>query len=145
MSLWVRLFGRHRKEQDLDDELNAHLLIEVQQRVDGGENVAEARTNAKRDFGSVALVKDVTRDAWGWTWLERLLRDQRYILRHLYRNPGFAAVSITVLALGLGATAAMFSIVNSVLFEPLGFAREDRLYTIVNVPPPRAKTTRYGH
>src|SRR5688500_8760865 len=145
MSFWVRLFDRHRKEQDLDDEINAHLSIEIQQRVDGGEPIAEARTSARRDFGSVALVKDITRDAWGRTWLERLLRDQRYILRHLYRNPGFAAVSIGVLALGLGATAAMFSIVNSVLFEPLGFAREDRLYSVVNVPPARAMTTRYGH
>lgn len=145
MSLWVRLFDRRRKEHELDEEINAHLLIEEQERVDGGEPVAEARMSARRDFGSVALVKDITRDAWGWTWLERLLRDQRHILRHLYRNPGFAAVSIGVLAIGLGATVAMFSIVNSVLFEPLGFAQEERLYTIVNVPPPRARTTRYGH
>jgi predicted permease len=145
MSFWSRFFDRRLKELELDDEINAHLAIETQERVDRGDTLEDAGAAARRDFGSVALVKETTREAWGWVWAERLLRDQKYILRHLRRNPGFALVSVAVLALGLGATAAMFSIVNSVLFEPLGFAHEERLYSIVNLPPPRAATNYLWH
>ncbi len=145
MAFWTRFVDRHRKEQDLDAELTAHLAIETQERIDQGDSVEDARSRARSDMGSVALVKERTRDAWGWSWCERLLRDQRYILRHLGRNPGFAAVSICVLAIGLGATTALFSIVNSVLFEPLGFAHEERLYSVANMPPAHAGTSRLWH
>ncbi len=145
MSLWTRMCRRARKEQDLDEEIAAHLAIETQERIEQGDGVDEARAGARSDFGSVALAKERMRDAWGWTWLERLLSDQRYILRHLRRNPGFAVVSIFVLAVGLGAITALFSIVNSVLLEPLGFAHEERLYSVVNVPPANAGTNRLWH
>jgi predicted permease len=145
MSLWTRFLHRERKEHELDEEIDAHLSMDIQERVEQGESLEAARSSARRDFGNVALVKEVTRDGWGWAWLERLLRDQRYILRQMRRNPGFAAVSIAVLALGLGATIAMFSIVNSVLLEPMGFAHADRLYVVLNVPPPRAQSSRHWH
>jgi putative ABC transport system permease protein len=145
VSFWTRFFDRHRKEQELDAEIAAHLAIETRERIEQGDSAEQARAGARSDLGSVALVKERTRDVWGWTWFERLLRDQRYILRHLGRNPGFAAVSIFVLAVGLAAITTLFSIVNSVLFEPLGFAHEDRLYSVVNVPPPNSGTSRLWH
>lgn len=130
---------------DLDADIRDHIERETQDNIERGMSSEEARYAALRKFGNVALAQEDARAVWSWPWVERLARDQRYILRHLYRHPGFAAVSSGVLALGLAATIAMFSIVNSVLFEPLGFAREDRLYTVVNVPPARAMTTRYWH
>ena len=145
MTFWTRFIHRKRREQDLDDEISAHLTIEAQDRIEHGESTEEAHARARRDFGSVALVKDATRDAWGWTWLERLLRDQRFILRQMRRSPSFAVVSIGVLGLGLGTTITMFTIVNSVLLEPLGFAGESRLYIAVNIPPPRLQSSRYWH
>jgi predicted permease len=145
VSLWTRMFHRARKEQDLDDEIAAHLAIETLERIEQGDGADQARAGARSEFGSIALAKERIRDAWAWTWLERLLRDQRYILRHLRRNPGFAVVSMFVLAVGLGAITALFSIVDSVLIEPLGFAHEERLYSIVNVPPANTGTNRLWH
>jgi predicted permease len=130
---------------DLDSDIRDHIQRETQENIDRGMAPEEARYAALRKFGNVALAQEDARSVWGWTWLERLVRDQRYILRQMRRNLGYAAVSVLVLALGLAATTAMFSIVNSVLLVPLRFAQPDRLYAVVNLPPPRAQSTRYGH
>lgn len=105
---------------DLDADIRDHIERETQDNIERGMSSEEARYAALRKFGNVALAQEDARAVWSWPWVERLARDQRYILRHLYRHPGFAAVSSGVLALGLAATIAMFSIVNSVLFEPTG-------------------------
>ena len=75
MAFWSRFFGRTRQEQELEDEINAHLSIEVRQRIERGESVEEARSNARRDFGNVTLVKEITRNVWSWIWVDRLLGD----------------------------------------------------------------------
>jgi hypothetical protein len=93
-------------------------------------------------FGNIALAKEDTRAVWTRLWLERLRQDIRFAVRMLRRNPGFSAVTLIVLAMGIGATTAMFSIVNSVLFRPLPFREPDRLVSLAMAGALRAAVGR---
>jgi len=132
MSFWD-LFRRRRREEELEEEVQAHLQMAVQERMEQGETAEQARTSAVREFGNVTLVKEVTRDMWGFRWLQTLRQDLRYGLRQLKRNPGFAAVAVITLALGVGANTAIFSIVNAVFLRPLPFPHADRIYIVDRV------------
>lgn len=137
MSLWSRL-SRRRRDSDLDEEVRAHLRMAVEDRVARGESPGEAERAVRREFGNELLVREVTRDTWGWTRLERFGKDLGYALRQIRRSPGFSAITVLTLALGLGATTAIFSVVNSVLLEPMHYRDPGRLYAAVNLPPPRS-------
>lgn len=126
MGIWARIkaFGpgsRKRRERDLDREIRSHLNIEAEESGQHG---------AQRLFGNVNLVKEDVREEWGWTRLEQLARDVRYGIRQVRRNPGFSAVAIATLALGIGVNAAMFSAVHAVLIRPLPYAAAGRLVMI---------------
>jgi hypothetical protein len=105
MSFFPRRFAKRKAE--LDEEIQAHLQMEIQNRKDRGEIPEQARAAALREFGNIALIEEVTRQTWGWVWLERLGQDLKYALRQLRRSPAFTATVIATLTLGLGATAAM--------------------------------------
>lgn len=105
MSLRSRIFRYESRKRDLGAELDAHLRMAVADRMARGETPEEARAAALRDLGSVPLIEDVTRETWGWLWLERLLQDLGYAFRQMRRSPGFAATVIGTLALGIGAAA----------------------------------------
>ena len=110
---------RKQREEDLEAEVRAHLEMAARDRMERGETAVQARESARREFGNVTLVKEVTRDMWGWTSLERLFQDLRFGLRMLLKSPVFTLAAILSLTIGIGATSAIFSVVNGVLLRPL--------------------------
>src|SRR5215469_7758935 len=128
MKLWF--WGRETREAELDEEVRAHLDMAKQARLERGANEKDAERAARREFGNLALMKDVTRDVWGRGWLEDLVEDVRYGLRMLRKHPAFAATAILTLALGIGANTAIFSVVNTVLLRPLAYKDANRLVTV---------------
>jgi predicted permease len=120
------LLRRNQVEAEVDEELRFHLEMEVQANIDRGMRPDEARRVALRDLGGVTQTKEAVRDL-RTIWLDSTWRDLRYALRRLRREPGFAATAILTLALGISATTAIFSVVDTALFRPLPYKDADRL------------------
>lgn len=118
---------RRKQEEDLDRELRAHLESETEEQRDLGIPPDDARYAAQRAFGNMTLVKEDTRAMWGWTSVETLWQDLRYAERTLRRMPGFAAVVVISLALGVGLNSSVFSVLNALLLRPLPSPEPDRL------------------
>jgi predicted permease len=122
------------RDHELDEELRTDLEMDIEERMQSGMSRAEAEAAARRAFGNLTLIKEVTREMWGWRWLERLAQDVRYALRLLRRSPGFTLAVVLSLALGVGAETAVFSVVHAVLLRPLDFLEPDRLVAIAERP-----------
>jgi predicted permease len=128
------LFPAESRKSELDDEIAAHLALAAAAKREQGADPETAQQEARREFGNAALVKDVTRESWGWLWLERILQDLRYALRQMRKSPAFAAAVIGTLALGIAAATAMFTVVQHVLLRPLPYPHASQLVEIQNLP-----------
>jgi predicted permease len=123
---WLK---RRKFERAMDSEMRFHLEAQIQDYVAQGMTPQQAERRARREFGSIDLAKDESRDTRRLAWLDHLNRDIRRALRSLHRSPGFALSAILTLALGIGANAAIFSAVYAILLKPLPFREADRIYT----------------
>jgi len=128
--VWMRMRSLLRARENtrqLDDEVQFHLEQQIAENVAAGMSREEARHAALRVFGNPDVVKEETQDTWGWIRLEQAVRDLRNGARSLWRTPWFALAAVFVMALGIGATTAMFTVVRSVLLEPLPYKEPNRL------------------
>jgi putative ABC transport system permease protein len=135
------LFRRRTVERELDDELQDHLERETAERIRQGANPAEAYRQARLALGGIEQQKEAVRDTRGLRPLEDLAADLRYSLRALRRNPGFTAAVVLVLGLGLGASTAVFSVVDTVLLSELPYPAADRLVRIYQQNSPTNRWT----
>jgi putative ABC transport system permease protein len=132
----LALFRKSRLEHELDDEVLAHLELAERDGLARGLTAAEARREALRSFGGVEQMKEIHREDRSSLWLENLAKDARYALAALRREPLFAGVAVGVLALGIGANTAMFSLVDGVLLKPLPFPNPERVVRVWEAPTP---------
>lgn len=138
MSLFSRitsLFRSHRVDQDIEEELRSHLEMRSQDNLSSGMSKEDAELDALRRFGNAALIQESTRAQRIVLWLETVLQDAHFGLRTLRRSPGFTIVAVLTVALTIGATAAVFTVINSVLLRPLPYGSPNRLIVIATFMP----------
>lgn len=127
MNWLTQLFTRRRIYSDISEEIQQHILEKTEALMAGGMSRAEAEKRARREFGNVTGIEERSREAWMWPVADSLSTDAKFALRQLRKHSGFALTAILTLALGVGATAAIFSLVHAVLLQPLPFPEPDRL------------------
>src|SRR6185437_12783671 len=124
------LFRRSRESERLTAELQFHIEQQIAENIAAGMSAEEARHAALRAFGNPTLLREQVRETWSWNQMESFLRDLRYGTRTLARTPGFSLIVVLVMALGIGATIALFTVVHSVLLKPLPLPGIDRLVRV---------------
>src|SRR5260370_26313135 len=126
-----QIWRRKRRNEELSEEIQAHLKLAEREAIETGKTQREAQFAARREFGNVGLAEEVTRDMWGSRWLVDLSQDVRFGFRMLRRSPGFSALAILCLTLGIGANAAVFSWAEGILFRPSpAVTHQERLFAI---------------
>jgi putative ABC transport system permease protein len=124
------LIHRRQFDADLEEEMRLHLELRQEEQFQSGMTADDARAAARRRFGNTTYLKEESHIAWGWEWLEQSANDVRYGLRVLRKSPGFAAIAVLTIALGIGATTAIFSVVDATLFHPLPYPEPEQLVSV---------------
>lgn len=123
-------FGGRQRESELSEEIRSHIAIQTEENLAGGMSAAEARRSAMAAFGSVALAKETSREAWRFPRVDSFAADLKFGCRMLWKAPGFTVVALLTLALGIAANTALFTVVNGVLLQPLPFPHPEQLCTL---------------
>src|SRR5215470_16248734 len=128
--LWRRLLFFARRDQfdrELEEEMRLHLEMKAQENAQAGMEPEDARYAAERQFGNQTLLQEVSREMWGVRSIETLFQDLRFGIRMFLKSPGLTAVLILTISMGIGLNSALFSVVNTLLLNPLPFPDADRL------------------
>ena len=129
---WLKqLIDRRRESNSLSEEISEHLQEKVEFLIAGGMSRAQAESAARREFGNVLLLEERGREVWEWTTLEAILRDLKYALRQLRRNPGFTLTVLLTLTLAIGVNTGVFTMLNALILRPLPYPQPDRLGSLV--------------
>ena len=121
MSFW------RKRDEELQKEIDHYLRTAKQEGVDKGMSQRDAEAAARRELGNAGMLRELARDVWGWRWLEDFLDDLRYAVRMLLRSPGFSFIAIATMALGVGATTAIYSVIDATLLHPLPYPHPGEL------------------
>src|ERR1700761_4202273 len=131
------LLSRKRRYDDLAVSIQEHLDERAEELMEAGLSREEAAQKARREFGNVTAIAERSREVWQWPTLESIWADVRFALHQLRKSPGFAITAILTLALGVGATTAIFSVVKAVLLAPLPYKDSDRIVAVWTTNPAR--------
>jgi len=135
---WIREFARRismlirsgQFDADMDEEMRLHRKLREREKVAVGLTPEQAHFAVSKRFGNPLVLREESRDIWSWSWLEYTIQDVRYGLRQIRRSPGFTAVAVLTLALGIGANSAIFTLVNAVMLKSLPVPNPGELYRL---------------